>query len=89
MNEYHLVSELILGVLTSKITVLDALSRFPKNDSDINLKCAFDAIAHYEADEDLRKNEPDYAIVQDEYLEHIAQTLAKGEQLSKNIIDEY
>ena len=49
------VSDLIFDVLTDKITVLEALSRFPKDNNDINIKCAFDALAHREADEDMRQ----------------------------------
>ena len=86
MKEYKLVSNLILDVLTSKITVSQALSSFPPTENDINLKCAFDALVHYEADEEYRLKVKDYAIIQDEYLEHIAQTLKQGQPLAKNII---
>lgn len=84
-----LVSDLIIDVLTDKKTVLDALSAFPKDEEDINIKCAFDALMHREADEDYRKRVRDYALVQDEYLLDIANILKKNHDLPKNIIQKY
>jgi hypothetical protein len=89
MQEYKLVSDLIMKVLSSELTVSEALSKFPSGRKDINLKCAFDALMHYEADEDLRKNTPQYAQVQDEYLEQIAQILNNGDDMPQNIINMY
>ena len=40
------VSDLIMDVICDKITVSNALSKFPKERDDINLKCAFDALMH-------------------------------------------
>lgn len=82
------VANLINRVLSGEISVQDALERFPKDKNDINIKCAFDALLHREADEDLRKEE-DYATVQDEFLQSIANILKENEKLPKNIIDEY
>ena len=45
-----LVSDLIIDVLTDKKTVQQAISLFPKEKNDINLKCAFDALMYREAD---------------------------------------
>ena len=89
MEKYKLVSGLIFDVLTSKKTVQQALSVFPQTEDDLNIKCAFDALMHYEADEEYRAKVKDYAILQDEYLEHIANTLSKGEPLSENIVKRY
>jgi len=75
--------------LESKITVSEALEQFPKNNSDINIKCAFDALVYCEADEDYRAKVAGYAEVQDEYLAQIARTLAKNEPLNQNIIKRY
>jgi len=83
------VSDLIFDVLNDKITVSEALSSFPKEKDDINLKCAFDALMHREADEDLRKNEIDYAQVQDEFLAELAHILKDNEKLPQNIIEQY
>lgn len=89
MTDKVVVSELIFDVLAEKKTVLQALSLFPKNTQDINIKCAFDALVHREADEDLRKKVKGYALVQDEYLLDIAEILKKNRDLPKNIIAKY
>ena len=62
-----LVSDLIIDVLTDKKTVQQAISLFPKEKNDINLKCAFDALMYREADEDIRAKYKDYASLQDDY----------------------
>ena len=84
-----LVSDLIIDVISDKITVSSALARFPKEKDDINLKCAFDALVHREADEDLRAKVRDYAQVQDEFLADLAHILRENENLPKNIIEQY
>jgi len=83
------VSELIFNVLRGKISVQQALNLFPKEKDDINLKCAFDALMHREADEDLRNKDVDYAQVQDEFLADIASILKENERLPENIIQKY
>ncbi len=88
-NNKLLVAQLIQDVLCDKISVLDALTNFPKDIPDINIKCAFDALVHREADEDLRKRIKDYAQIQDEYLESIAYMLKENRALPKNIIAQY
>lgn len=84
-----LVSDLIFDVLTSKITVFEALSKFPKDKNDINLKCAFNALMYREADEDLRKNIEGYKELQDDLLSTIANILKENQKLPKNIIQRY
>jgi len=83
------VSDLIYDVLVDKKTVQDAVSLFPKDKNDINIKCAFDALIYREADEEIRKKNSDYAQMQDEYLELIAKTLKENETLPKNVIARY
>ena len=82
-------SELIFGVLTEKINVLSALKEFPQSDGDKSLEAAWHALMHYEADEDIRKKDAEYAHVQDDCLESIASDLAKGQNLPINIISTY
>ncbi len=84
-----LVSDLIFDVLTEKKTVAQALLLFPKDKNDINIKCAFDALVHREADEDLRKKIKDYATVQDDFLQDIALILKENHDLPKNVIGRY
>ena len=88
LTERQKAADIIIDVLSEKMTVAQGLSLFPKTD-DINVKCAFDALAHLEADEDLRAHEIDYAEIQDEYLLNMATALKKGELLPVNTISEY
>lgn len=88
-KDRQLVAKLIYDVLLNKISVVNALTIFPKNVEDINIKCAFDALVHRESDEELRLNTPNFAQVQDEYLQEIADILNKNQELPRNIIDEY
>ena len=84
-----IVAELIKDVLQGKLKTSEALSKFPNDKNDINLKCAFDALVHREADEDLRKKIADYGAVQDEYLLKICRYLKQNQDLPQNIISEY
>lgn len=84
-----LVSDLIFDVLTSKKTVQEALNMFPIDKNDINIKCAFDALMHREADEDLRKKISGYKELQDDLLETIANILKQNHKLPQNIIARY
>ena len=88
LKEYQKAANLIRNVLLEKLTVAQALGEFPSSE-DINIKCAFDALVHREADEDLRNKIPDYSFVQDEYLETISNILYKGKPLPKNVIESY
>ncbi len=83
------VAELIMLTVLDKISVSEALSKFPKDINDINIKCAFDALMHREADEDLRRTVADYKEVQDELLVNIADALKKNQNLPQNIVSEY
>lgn len=84
-----LVADLIFDVVNGKKTVIDALQHFPKEKNDINIKCAFDALMHREADEDYRLKVKDYAQVQDEYLMDLAEFLKQNQKLPENIIKGY
>ncbi len=84
-----LAGELIKCVLAKKMSVKQALLAFPKDVSDTSVKASWHALCHLEADEDLRKNDLEYAQEQDLYLANIAETLYKGEQLPFNIRDAY
>ena len=84
-----LVANLINDVLVSKITVQEALSKFPKDKDDLNIKCAFDALMHREADEDLRKSVKGYAQIQDNFLSDIAEAFKQNKTLPQNIINQY
>lgn len=88
INDRKFVGRLIYAVLTQRKTVREAISLFPET-KDKNIECAYHALVHYEADEDLRYKDFEYREEQDDYLEFIAQTLVEGKDLPKNIIADY
>ncbi len=88
-NERKFVGRLFFLVLTEKMTISEALTKFPKDCSDKTITASWHALCHLEADEDLRAKDSMYKEVQDEYIEYIAHTLEKGEELPNNIIKSY
>ena len=88
LNDRKFVGRLIYAVLTQRKTVREAISLFPET-KDKNIECAYHALVHYEADEDLRYKDFEYREEQDDYLEFIAKTLVEGKDLPKNIIADY
>lgn len=89
MKDRQKVAELITGVLTQKILVRQALEWFPTDKSDLSLQCAWHALVHYEADEDLRARDIEYREEQDEFLEFIASLLKDDKDLPRDIIAGY
>lgn len=88
INNKKFVGRLIYAVLTERKNVRDAIKLFPET-KDENIQCAYHALVHYAADEDMRYMDIEYREAQDDYLEFLAQTLSEGKNLPKNIIDEY
>lgn len=83
------VAELVLKVSEGKLYVREALEKFPCDIKDDSVRCAWHALVHYEADDELKKNDIEYAEEQNNFLEEIAHTLQKGEPLPENILREY
>ena len=83
------VSNLLFKVLTEQMSVLEAVSVFPKNTDDPSIDVAFHALMHMEADEDFRAKDALYREEQDTFVELIAHTLAKGDNVAQNLIREY
>ncbi len=88
LNERKFVGRLIYAVLTERKTVREAISLFPDS-KDKNIECAYHALVHYEADEDLRYKDFEYREEQNDYLEFMAETLVSGKDLPQNIIADY
>lgn len=88
-DDREYVSRLIVGVLTERISVRDAILHFPKDSTDKNIITAYHALIHYEADEDMREADFAFKEEQDEYLNMIAELLYSGKELPKNIIKSY
>ncbi len=89
MNDRQLVSRLIMLVITGQIPVRQALLNFPKNTTDKSIITAYHALIHYEADEDIRRQDIMYKEEQDEYLAFLSDTLSKNRTLPQNIIKSY
>ena len=88
LNDRRFAGRLIYAVLTERKTVLEAIKLFPDT-KDKNIECAYHALLHYAADEEIRYKDIEYREEQDDYLEFIAQTLVSGKDLPKNIIADY
>ena len=90
ISDRKFVSRLIYSVLSNRLCVREAILRFPKDrKKDKSIKTAYHALVHREADELLRARDIEYKEEQDEYLEFLAETLQKGEDVPKNIVLEY
>jgi len=83
------ISELILLVLTDQLSVRQALLEFPKDLFDKSIECAWHALIHYEADEDLRKKDIEFREEQDEFLYFLSNLLKEGKDLPANILKDY
>lgn len=88
-QERKFVSKLFFAVLTGKLSVREALAKFPKDCEDTTVIASWYALCHLEADEDIRLRDKMYREEQDDYIQYIAFTLEKGEALPSNIINEY
>ena len=88
LNDRKFVGRLIYSVLTDRKSVREASSLFPDT-RDKNIECAYHALVHYEADEDLRYKDIEYREEQNDYLEFIAENLSAGRELPRNIIADY
>lgn len=82
------VGRLIFSVLTEQRNVREAIKLFPES-KDKNIQCAYHALVHYAADEDIRYKDIEYREAQDDYLEFLAQELSAGRNLPKNVIADY
>ena len=88
INDRKFVGRLVYSVLTERRCVREALKLFPDT-MDKNIECAYHALVHFEADEDIRYRDIEYREAQNDYLEEIAQTLSAGKELPRNIIADY
>ena len=83
------IGRLFYSVISGAIASKDAIKYFPKNVEDTSIKIAWHALLHYDADEDIRQKDADYAQEQIKYIEFLASILSEGNELPQNILDEY
>ena len=83
------VGNIIIAVMTERISVKRGLLLFPKGCQDPSIHAAWHALCHYEADEDIRAKDLEYNNQQIELLEMIAFAFKDGSPLPQNIIESY
>lgn len=81
--------ELIKCVLAKKILTRQALLMFPKDVKDESVRASWHALCHLEADEDIRARDSEYALVQNSFLNDMANTLLEGIELPSDIRNAY
>lgn len=89
IKQRQLAGNIIIAVLTERISVKKGLLLFPKGCEDPSVHAAWHALCHYEADEDIKAKDVEYNNQQVELLEMIAFTFKDGNPLPQNIIDSY
>ena len=81
--------KLLYMLIEGSISAFEATKYFPKNVDDISLKIAWHAMLHYDADEEIRIKNPDYAQEQILHIENLAKILSRGDELPQNMLDDY
>ena len=81
--------KILFSVISGALTTFEAIKYFPKNVEDTSVKIAWHALLHYDADEEIRLREPDFAQEQIKYLELLAKILSEGNELPKNMLQDY
>ena len=81
--------QILFSVISGALTPLEATKYFPKNSEDISIKIAWHALLHYDADEEIRLKDADYAQEQIKYIELIAKILLQGNELPQNMLKDY
>ena len=83
------VGKLFYSMIEGVVSSRKAIDYFPRNVEDMSVKIAWHALLHYDADEEMRINDSEYAQEQIKYIEFLASILSKGDELPQNILDEY
>lgn len=83
------IGKLFYSMIEGVVPSRKVIDYFPRNVEDRSIKIAWHALLHYDADEDMRINDAEYAQEQIKYIEFLASILSKGEELPQNILDEY
>ena len=83
------VGKLFYSMIEGVVTSRKVIDYFPRNVEDDSIKIAWHALLHYDADEEMRIQDAEYAQEQIKYIEFLAGILSKGEELPQNLLDEY
>lgn len=88
-KDRQLAGNIIIAVLTERISVKRGLLLFPKGSKDPSIVASWHALCHFEADEDIKNKDIEYSDQQLELLEMIAFEFKDGNELPQNIIEAY
>ncbi len=81
--------KILYSLISGAILPADAIKYFPKNIEDTSVKIAWHALLHFDADEEIRQKDSDYAQEQLKYLELLSKILSQGKELPSNMLEEY
>lgn len=83
------IGKLFYSLIQGVVSPQDVIKYFPRNVEDVSIKIAWHALLHYDADEEIRLRDSEYAQEQIKYMELLASILTKGEELPENMLEEY
>ena len=81
--------KILYSLISGAILANDAIKFFPRNIEETSVKIAWHAILHFDADEEIRQKDSDYAQEQLKYLELLSKILSQGKELPSNMLEEY
>ncbi len=87
--ERKFVAQIIMDVLSGKLTVREGILKFPKDCNDNCLDVAWHALVHFEADEDISSADDVFKGVQIDFLKGLYNILIEGHELPPNLIAGY
>lgn len=89
IEQRQLASILIQQVLDEQTSASYALTRWPEHAEDPSLDSAYQALWHFEADEDRHQEELFYLDAQLQLLQQISNFLKQGHPLPKYLLQQY
>ena len=88
-KEREATGKILFSLISGVLTSFEATKYFPKNSEDISVKIAWHALLHFDADEEIRLKDADFAQEQLNYLESLAKILSEGNELPHNMLQDY
>lgn len=81
--------KILYSLISGAISPTDAIKYFPRNIEDTSVKIAWHALLHFDADEEIRQKDSEYAQEQIKYIELLAKILSQGKKLPENMLEDY
>ena len=89
IKEREATGKILYSIISGVLTPFEATKYFPKNSEDISVKIAWHTLLHYDADEEIRLKDPEFAQEQLKYIETLAKILSDGNELPHNMLKDY